>query len=177
MESKYPHPIPLFMVQEINRRPNPELERQLEEGHGGPVEVVDWLDVATGRVVAEAVSEHGLPWGACWWSFVDDPWPKVHPHAGPNLWIMTPCGAWSPDQRARNCGWPDDDEHYCWARTGGAPAITVENGPCPSGGAGSLRCWTFASPSDTYSGRFSNDVERSAREGVRKLYDRLHWSR
>lgn len=54
------------------------------------------------------------------------------------LCVRTPGGDWLLDQRASNCGKPDDSTHRCWVRHGTAPAITVDkNGDtCTAGGGG-----------------------------------------
>jgi hypothetical protein len=63
---------------------------------------------------------------------------------GRHLVIKLPDGLpWNVDGRANNCGWPEDKNHTCWARSGELTNLTVTNGPCPSGGSGSIQTPTY----------------------------------
>jgi hypothetical protein len=65
---------------------------------------------------------HEAPPGAMWNA---DWWPKPGPD-GKCLVVRCPDGhEWMIDGRASNCTDPDDDEHFCWVRTGTPPNITV----------------------------------------------------
>jgi hypothetical protein len=77
-------------------------------------------------------------------------WAELHPERakitpdGRFLVIKLPDeGLWYVDGRASNCGWPEDNEHTCWARSGEPPDLTVVSGPCPSGGSGSIQTPTY----------------------------------
>lgn len=82
---------------------------------------------------------HELPVGAMYYA----PWLEGHKRwcgpDGKSLWVMTPGGLWSPDQKASNCTKKDDHEHKCWIRHGAPPNITVDkNGNTCGAGAGSI---------------------------------------
>ena len=59
---------------------------------------------------------------------------------GAPLIVKLPDGdLWYVDDRASNCGRPDDNTHHCWIRHGVLPDITVDkNGDTCSAGAGSI---------------------------------------
>ena len=130
-------PVTCFMVEERNRRPNPDLPRLLEEQGGGPVKISDWYRVDTGEKI------EGRPWnaepGAMWFATVHHV-PAFYPHPGPNLHVVCPDGTvWNIDMRATNCTRPDDDTHHCWCRHGEPPNVTVDkNGDTCQAGAGSI---------------------------------------
>lgn len=59
---------------------------------------------------------------------------------GKSYVVKTPGGDWCIDNRASNCGLPDDNIHKCWCRHGEAPNFTVnKDGNTCSAGAGSIQ--------------------------------------
>lgn len=132
--------VPCRYVEARNQRPNPDLERLLAEGTGGPSSVYDWVDAVTGEVLGEGVPFSWV-WQADHVGFMwlrDNEHPMSHaPHGGPNLYVVLPGGiTWNVDSRATNCGRPEDDEHHCWVRHGDPPNVSVDKdgGTCEAGG-------------------------------------------
>lgn len=99
-----------------------------------------WTDmlyrrVDTGELMTIRASPPGAMYDAVWW-------PKEWWHGpdGRHIVVKCPNGRpWHIDDRASNCGLPDDDVHRCWVRHGDPPNLTVDkNGVTCAAGAGSI---------------------------------------
>lgn len=80
-----------------------------------------------------------LPAGACY--AMDPEYARVGPD-GRALAVVLPDGVhWHIDSRASNCKLPDDETHYCWARTGRPEdgTLDVRKGDPRDAGGGSIK--------------------------------------
>lgn len=93
----------------------------------------------------------GAMWDASWMGERMENWDPSKPWYlfGPGddgriLCVRTPGGDWIVDQRASNCGLPNDNAHRCWVRHGEPPDVTVDKaGVTCNAGAGSIQAGDY----------------------------------
>lgn len=99
-----------------------------------------WRDTESGELALSSA----LPLGAiCDWSEAEGYRAQRAGVDGRYLVCKVPNGTdgrfWHMDDRATNCGRPDDDVHRCWVRHGAPPNLTVDKqGDTCVAGAGSI---------------------------------------
>lgn len=100
---------------------------------------------ADGRELSWRDRVPGMMWDQ-WWNKRKGP-------DGRSIAVICPNGGlWSIDDRATNCGMPDDHGHRCWCRHGDVPHLSVDkNCHTCEGGGGSIQM-------DDYHGHLQNGI-------------------